>query len=153
MDAMFWVWLAVIVGTAVAEFATMELVSIWFSIGAIIPFILAGVSAVSWEFQIIIFIAVSALLIISLRKITKKFLLRNSNGKTNMDAVIGTKVRMIDGTDFDTIGTVKVNDVVWNAVGENQENIEKGSVVEIVRVKGNKLIVKKIEEKIEKEKK
>lgn len=152
MDAMFWVWLAVIVGMAVVEFATMELVSIWFSIGAIVPFILAGVSAVSWEYQIIIFIVVSAVLILSLRKLTKKYLLRNANGKTNLDAIIGTQVRMIEETDFDSIGAVKVNDVVWNAVGANKETIEKGAVVEIVAIKGNKLIVKKLEKENKKEK-
>ena len=146
MDTMFWVWMGVIVATAIIEFSTMELVSIWFTFGAIVPFILAGTNATSWEIQLIIFIAISAVLILSLRRITKKFLLRNSKGKTNLDAIIGKHVRMIDEADFDSIGTVKVNGVIWNAVGESQETIESGTIVEIVKVDGNKLIVKKINE-------
>ena len=139
MSVMFWIWLAVIIGTAVMEFATMEIISIWFTIGAIVPFILAATEAVSWEIQLIIFIIVSAVLILSLRKITKNFLLRNSNEKTNLDAIIGKQYRMLTPTDFETVGSIKINDVTWSVVGENQETIEKDEIVEVLKVSGNKL--------------
>lgn len=142
MSYMFWVWLSVIVVTAVLEFATMEIASIWFTLGAVVPFILAGLNAVSWEIQIVIFVLISAVLIVSLRGITRKFLLKNSNVKTNVDSLIGQKCRMLSRTDFETIGTVKIGDVVWSAIGENQLVIEANEIVEIVSVKGNKLIVK-----------
>ncbi len=145
MDFMFWVWLGVIVATAIAEFATMEIVSIWFTIGAIVPFILAATNCVRWEIQLVVFVVISAVLIVSLRRITKKFLLKNSNGKTNLDTLIGKELRMLKGTDFETIGSVKVNDVVWSAVGQNRESIGKDEIVEVVKIDGNKLIVKKIE--------
>ena len=144
---MFWVWLAIIVVTIVVEAFTMEIISIWFTVGAIPSFILAGFNAVGWEIQLVIFIVISAVLILSLRKITKNFLLRNSNAKTNLASVIGTKVRMIEMTDFDSIGTVKLNGVTWSAVGENGETIESGAVVEIVKIEGNKLFVKEVDSK------
>ncbi|MBR2909839.1 MAG: NfeD family protein [Clostridia bacterium] len=147
MDIMFWVWLAIIVVTIVVEAFTMEIISIWFTVGAIPSFILAGFNAVGWEIQLVIFIVISAVLILSLRKITKNFLLRNSNAKTNLASVIGTKVRMIEMTDFDSIGTVKLNGVTWSAVGENGETIESGAVVEIVKIEGNKLFVKEVDSK------
>ena len=56
MNAMFWVWLSIIIITAGLEFATMEVVSIWFTIGAIIPFILAATDATGWEIQLLLFI-------------------------------------------------------------------------------------------------
>lgn len=150
MDIMFWVWLSVLIVTAIIEFATMEIVSIWFTFGAVVPLILAATKVVSWEIQVVIFVVLSAVLIVSLRQVTKKFLLRNAEGKTNLDAIIGQKYRMISRTDFETVGSLKVNDVVWSAVGENQETIEKDEIVEIVKIKGNKLIVKKAsKEKLE----
>lgn len=150
MDFMFWVWLGVIVATAIVEFATMEIVSIWFTIGAIIPFILAATNCVRWEIQLVVFVVISAVLIVSLRRITKKFLLRNSNDKTNLDTLIGKELRMLKKTDFETIGSVKVNDIVWGAVGQNQETIEKDEIVQVVKIDGNKLIVKKCDKSEEK---
>lgn len=147
MNVMFWVWLAVIIVTAILEFATMEIVSIWFTLGAIVPLILSATNAVRWEIQIVIFVVISALLIVSLRSVTKKFLLKNSDGKTNIDALIGQKYRMLSRTDFENVGSVKVNDVIWSAIGVDQQTIEKDEIVEIVRVKGNKLIVKKLDTK------
>ena len=144
MDFMFWIWLAVIVVTAIAEFATMEIVSIWFTFGAIIPFILSATKTVAWWVQIIIFVLISSLLVFLLRSVTKKFLLRNSNGKTNLDVIIGQKFKMLERTDFENIGSVKINDVIWSAIAENQETIEKNEIVQVVKISGNKLIVKKV---------
>ena len=113
MSVMFWVWLGIIVVTAIVEIFTMELVSIWFTIGAIIPFILSGTTTLALEWQILIFVAVSAILMLSLRGVTKKFLLKNAKEKTNLDLLVGKKVRMLERTDFETMGSVKINDVVW----------------------------------------
>ncbi len=143
MDVMFWVWLGVLAMTAIVEFISLDLTSIWFTAGAVIPFILSAVGGVRWEIQVAIFVVVSALLLIFLRKITRKLLLKNANFKTNVDALIGKKVRMIERTDFETLGAVKINDVVWSARAEKGETIEKGEIVEIVKVDVNKLIVKK----------
>jgi len=145
MDVMFWVWLGVIIVTAIIEFATMEIASIWFTLGAIIPFILAATNAVRWEIQLVIFVVISAVLIASLRKITMKFLLKNNNEKTNVHSLVGQQHRMLTFTDFEHVGSVKINDVIWSAVGEKQQTIEKDEIVEIVKVQGNKLIVKKFE--------
>ena len=150
MDVMFWVWLAVIIATIVVEAFTMEIISIWFTVGAIPSFILAGFDVLGWELQLVIFIVLSAVLILSLRKITKNFLLKNSNAKTNLASIIGTRVRMIEMTDFDSVGTVKINGVTWSAVGEKGETIESGAVVEIVKIAGNKLFVKAVDDKEDK---
>ena len=142
MSAMFWIWLAVIVITVAIEFATTELISIWFTFGAVIPFILSGVINIGIEWQIIIFVVVSAVLILSLRRVTKKFLLKNTNTKTNSDALVGHVFRMLTRTDFETTGSVKVKDLEWSVVGDKGQTIEKGEVVEVVGITGNKLLVK-----------
>ena len=141
MTTMSWIWLAVLVGTAILEIATADLVSIWFTFGAIIPFILATTTNLHYGWQIAIFFVISAILIASLRKITMKYLLKNANLKTNTDALVGQKFRLLEKTDFETVGKVKIKDVEWSVIGDKQQTIEKGAVVEIVKISGNKLIV------------
>lgn len=152
MDIMFWVWLGVIVLTVIVEIATLELVSIWFSFGAVIPFILSALNVIPMEFQIIIFVIVSGLLIILLRKYAQKLLFKNMNEKTNVQAFEGKVVRLLEDVDFEKSGSVKVNDIVWTAVTDDGSSLKKGDLVEITKVEGNKFIVKKYEEKIENKK-
>lgn len=149
METMFWVWLAIIVVAVIVEIATLDLVSVWFAIGAIIPFILAAIGGIAIEIQVVVFVVVSALLIIFLRKYAQKWLFKNMNYKTNLDVQIGRVYRLLENADFEKNGSVKINDVVWTAVSENGALIEKGQLVEIVRVDGNKMIVKHAEDKTE----
>ena len=146
MQVWFWIWIGVLVASIVIEACTLDLISGWFAVGALIPLILSACN-VGWEIQVVVFVIVSAVSMISLRKVAIKYLFKNSNSKTNVDALVGKTVRMLTETDFDTVGTVKVNDVVWSAVGVNQETIEKGQLVEVVAIEGNKLKVKQIQDK------
>ena len=146
METMFWIWLAIIVVTAIIEICTTELVSIWFTFGSILPMILSATTDISIPWQIAICIAISAILIACLRKISIKFLFRNGDNKTNLDALIGEKFRLLERTDFETIGKVKVKDIEWSVVGDQRQTIEKGSVVEVVKISGAKLTVKEVED-------
>ncbi len=143
MEAMFWVWLAIIAISLVIEIITLDLVSVWFAFGALIPFILAAIGGIAIEIQISIFVVVTALLIIFLRKYAQKLLFKNMNAKTNVDSLVGKTYRLLEDTDFEHIGSVKVNDVIWTAISEDGKLLKKGSLVEIVNVDGNKLVVKK----------
>ncbi len=149
MEVMFWVWLAVMAISIIIEIITLELVSVWFAFGALIPFILSAIGGIAIEIQIPIFVVVSALLIIFARKYAQKLLFKNMNAKTNVDALVGKKCRLIEDTDFEHIGSVKINDVVWTAVSFDGSMIKAGSIVEITNVEGNKLIVKKVEGNID----
>lgn len=144
MEVMFWVWLGVFVLSLVIEFITFDLISIWFSAGAIIPFIMSAIGGVPFEIQIIIFIVVSALLIVFVRKYAQKLLFKNMNSKTNLDAQTGKQHVLLESIDFEKNGSIKINDVIWTAISENDEKIAKGEVVEILRVEGNKMVVKKV---------
>lgn len=151
MDIIFWVWLGVIIATIILEIVTLDLVSVWFAIGAIIPLILSAIGGIAIEIQVGVFVFISAILLIFIRKIAQKILFKNMNEKTNLDALIGKNFRLLESTDFEKTGSIKVNDIVWTAVSENGEFIEKDSIVQIVRVEGNKFIIKKIEHDIEDE--
>lgn len=152
METMFWVWLAVIVVSVIIELITFELVSIWFSVGGVIPFILAGIGGIDIEIQIAVFVVVSALLIIFVRKYAQKLLFKNMQAKTNIDTLIGKEVRLLEETDFEKNGSVKINDIVWTAVSSDGKLIKKDSLVKIVNIEGNKLIVELIQEKKEESK-
>ena len=146
MDTMFWVWLAVIAISIIIEIITLDLVSVWFAFGAVVPFILSAIEGVGIEWQIAIFVVVSALLIIFVRKYAQKLLFKNMNAKTNVDALEGRKVRLLEDTDFEKNGSVKINDIVWTAISDDGKFIKQGSLVEIVKVDGNKLHVRETQE-------
>ena len=152
MEFMFWVWLAVIVVAIVVEIVTLDLISIWFAFGGVVPFILSAIGGIAIEIQISIFVIASVLLIIFLRKVAQKLLFKNMNTKTNIQAYEGKKYRLLEDTDLEKNGSIKINDVVWTAVGKDGEKIEKGSLVEITGTEGNKMIVKKVEEEIKEDK-
>ena len=150
METMFWIWLAIMAVTVIIEIVTLDLVSIWFAFGAVIPFILSAIGGIAIEIQIAVFVAVSALLIIFLRKNAQKLLFKNMNQKTNVDAFEGKKVRLLEDTDFVHNGSVKINDVTWTANSESGELIKAGQLVEIKKVDGNKLIVIPVSQETEK---
>ncbi len=147
---MFWIWLGLLVLAVIIEIATLDLVSVWFAVGAIIPLILSGIGGIMIEIQVVVFVVVSALLIIFLRKYAQKWLFKNMNSKTNMDMQIGKVYRLLENADFEKNGSVKINDVVWTAVSEKGQLIEKGQLVEIVKIEGNKMIVKPAKENADK---
>ena len=144
MEVMFWVWLGVIAVTLIIEIVTLELVSIWFTIGAVIPFILSAIGGIRIEIQISVFVVVSALLILFLRKVAQKVLFKNMNEKTNTDSIVGKKFKLLEKTDLENNGSLKINGVVWTAVSEDGNLIEEGTLVEVIRLDGNKLVVRKL---------
>ena len=140
---MIWVWLAVVAVSLIVEFVSWDLTSIWFAVAGLISLILSAIDGICWEVQLAVFIVVSALLLIFVRKICRKLLLKNVNTKTNVDAYAGKRAKLLKaiGTD-ENYGEVKFNGVVWQAMSESGDEIEVGAEVEVVRVEGNKMVVK-----------
>lgn len=142
-----YIWLGVFVATMLIEFLTFELVSVWISVGAIVAMILAFCGASS-EAQIITAVAVSIFCLLSLRKVTLKFLNRNKE-KTNIDAAVGKIVKMETDCTEDKPGSAKYNGVVWTVVSSTKAEFKAGEHVEIVKIEGNKLIVKQFKKEEE----
>lgn len=151
MDTMFWVWIGVFVITFFVEIMTMDLVAIWCTFASVIPLILAAANLVGWEVQVVIFIVLSVVMVFALRKIAKKWLYKYSS-KEDFNLNQGKVVKLLENTE-EGIGQVKINDVVWTAKIEDGEDYSKGTKVEIIKMSGNKVIVKKVEIKESKEKK
>jgi len=138
------VWLSIFVIALIIEAATSELVSIWFSAGALIPLILSFINGVPWWIEVIVFVVISFATFLFLRPYLKK-LIKKDSVDTNIDEIIGKKgIMTIASTELDA-GEVKINGVLWTAVNvKEEEPIEQGAKVAVVAINGNKLIVKKL---------
>ena len=139
-----WVWLAIFVITIAMEAMTQDIVSIWFTVGSFASLCISYLAP--WWVELIVFVVISTVCLLLTRPLVKK-LMRSQIRKTNSDDLIGQRVKLLsDVTKFD-MGTVKINSVIYNViVTEEEKEIKKDTVVEIVSIKGNKLIVRKVEE-------
>lgn len=146
MNEMLIVWLVLLIVFIVVEVATLGLTSIWFAGGAIAAMIAAGVNAPLW-LQIICFFLVSLLLLFFTRPIAVKYF-NKDRVKTNSESMIGRKAIVTGQIDnLQGIGQVTVAGVEWSARSvDADEKLPEGMVVEIVDIKGVKLIVKESKE-------
>ena len=141
-----WIWLGIACASLIIELVTLQMVTIWFVPSAIIALILAACN-VMVEIQVVVFIVLSLILILSLRKISLKFLLK-TKAKTNSEALIGKKTKLLSPIKDGEGGTIKVNGIIWTAIGENETiAIDADKTVEILSIDGIKLIVKECNDK------
>ncbi|HIU00145.1 MAG TPA: NfeD family protein, partial [Candidatus Copromorpha excrementavium] len=133
------IWLAAVIILAVIEAATMGLTSIWFAGGAFAAAIAALLGG-SLPIQIIVFFAVSVILLIVMKPIVKrKFNSRIE--KTNIDALIGSEGSVEKRISHLEPGVVKADGKLWSAVCDEGKKIDKGAVVVIKSVRGVTLTV------------
>ena len=140
-ELMVLIWFAVILIAAFIEITTMDLTSVWFSIGDILSFLLAIFNvAIGW--QIAAFIVVSTILLLSVRPLVKNYFRTNIVG-TNADALVGKVATCTKPIKASERGEVKIDGQYWSAITSDKELIEEGDTVEILAIEGNKLIVVK----------
>lgn len=145
MTPMSIAWLAALIIFAVAEAATVQLVSIWFAAGSLAAFIAALCHGPFW-LQIILFLVVTVAALIFTRPLVKKHL--NSQVKpTNADRIIGMACRVTEDIDNITAtGAVSVQGKTWTARSKTGQPFKTGDLVRAVAIEGVKLIVIPIEE-------
>lgn len=140
-DYMVWIWLGIIILTAVIEASTSDLISIWFTAGAFV----AMVVSIFWKehiyAQIFIFFIVSVILLIATRPIARKYNKRNEI-KMNAEGVVGKMAIVTKRIDAVNYGEVKVEGQFWTAMANEELNVD--DKVEILAIEGVKLIVKKV---------
>lgn len=143
MNEFAWLWLSAVVLFAVVEAATVALVSLWFLGGALVAFVASLLGAALW-LQALLFLLVSAGLILCLRPFAKKFIQPRITS-TNFDRIIGMQAPVVERIDnLEGSGAIKVEGNVWSARSEAGNVIEEGAVVEIVKIQGVKVYVKSI---------
>lgn len=144
---MWIVWLGLFVITLGVEALGPNLVSVWFSLGALIALIVSFIPEVAWWIEVVVFVVISLAALLALRPLTKRYFKRN-NYNTNIDSFTGKRGYVIEDITFLKPGAVKIGDVSWTAIPvDKKETILENEVIEVVAVSGNKLLVKKVEEK------
>lgn len=136
------IWLGVLIVCAILEGVTVALISIWFSIGALVAMGAAALKLSLWV-QIILFVAISLLCIVAIRPFTKKFLVKKTE-KTNADRILGEDGIVVEAiNNLNSTGRVQVLGEYWTARSEDMEEIPKDTEVQVLRIEGVKAIVKR----------
>ena len=139
---MHWFWLISLVLFIVLEAATSALVSLWFIGGSLAALIATAFGAPEWA-QVIIFLAFSVALLLTLRPMAKK-LVSPSKIVTNARSNIG-KLAVVTETidELEGKGAVKISGVIWSARSADGSVIEKDTLVRVTELEGVKVCVKK----------
>ncbi|MBZ4647500.1 MAG: hypothetical protein PWR27_2424 [Petroclostridium sp.] len=139
---MLWLIIAIVLG--IIEAVTLGVVTIWFAIGALLALIGAAIGF-SLQYQIVIFLLSSGILLYYTRPIIKKYL-KVGTVRTNADRLIGEKGVVTERIDVaNGRGQVKVLGQIWSARSSDNQEIPEGERVEILDISGVKLVVKKLE--------
>lgn len=148
MDLVAIIWLGLVVVFLVVEAACpIHLVSIWFAVGSLSALVVYMLGGPVW-LQIVLFLAVSALLLAMLWPWTRKYLTPKLIS-TNVDAVIGSTGLVTAAIDnVAAAGQVKLGAMVWTARSTSGEPIPVGTRVRADRIEGVKVFVTPVKERI-----
>lgn len=135
-------WLALLILCIVVELLTMGLTTIWFAGGALAAILSALLQAPVFV-QVILFLAVSLLMLFFTRPVAVKYF-NKDRVKTNVESMVGRQA-IVTGeiANVQGMGQVTVGGLEWSARSlDDQVKIPVGTVVKVVAIHGVKLIVK-----------
>lgn len=140
------IWLAVALVMLILEAATVQMVSIWFCLGAVAAAI-AAILGASIPVQIVVFVVISGVTLAFTRKFVKK-VLRVKKTPTNADSVIGAIGQVVEPIDDEAgTGRIKVEGMDWSARTTDGSKLPEGVKVKVKAIAGVKLMVSPIREK------
>ncbi len=138
---MLWFWIILTVALVVIEAVTVQLMTIWFAVGAIGGLIASAFNLEIW-LQILIFVAVSAIALIATRPIVRRFT-NTIKEPTNADRYIGQTAVVTEPIDnIHGKGAVTIGGLEWTARTADGTNVEKDALVTVEKIDGAKFIVK-----------
>ena len=129
---MTWVaWIALAVVLFIVELTTTDLVAVWFALAAMALAIITAIfEKLPLVWQIVIFVALSTLLVVLTRRFVKKLTQRKKDQETNLELVVNHTALVVEDIDNDReAGAIKINGLIWNARSANGEKIEKETLV------------------------
>ena len=139
-------WLIVLVVLVVIELLTMGLTTVWFAGGALVATI-AAVFQTPLAVQVILFLAVSAVLLIFTRPLAVKYF-NKDRVRTNAESLVGRQAIVISEIDnLQGIGQVNVGGMEWSARTRTDGiRLPVGTVTTVLAINGVKLIVEERKE-------
>ena len=136
------IWVAVFAVMVIIEATTLGLVTVWGAISALIMAFIAQTGlAIGW--QILIFLAITLLLLLTTRPIVVKKL-KVGRTRTNVDTLLGEDVIVTKAVKRFEKGEAKSrNGVIWAVTASDESEIEEGAVCTVKEVQGNTLTIEK----------
>lgn len=140
MDMVAIVWLVLLAVFLIVEASTVTLVSLWFAAGSLAALLANLLGAQLW-LQLLLFLAVSALLLTALRPLVRKYVTPKLTA-TNVDSVIGSTGLVTAPIDnVAATGQVKLGAMFWTARSTSGQIIPEGTLVRADRIEGVKVFV------------
>ena len=139
------IWLGVMIVLIVVELITVDLVAVWFALASLLMVIITAIfPQMFFVWQFCIFLVASTIAVLSTRKLVKKLMQRKKDQETNLELIVNHTGRVVEEIVNDLErGAVKINGIIWNARTENGETVAVDELVNVIQIKGNKLIVEK----------
>lgn len=136
------IWAVLLVLFVIIEIITPQMTTIWLALGALVSLLVWCVFPELVWLQIVVFVAVCAVLLAFTRKLAKKIMHGNAE-KTNADRCIGQEAVVIE--EINNLlgkGQVNIKGVIWTARSASDDVISAGTLVEVEKIEGVKVIVK-----------
>lgn len=144
MNYMAAVWLITAVVLGIIESITVALVSIWMAISAFAAAVFAFFGF-STAVQVLVFAAVSALMLILTAPLSKRFR-QSKKVSTNADRLIGQEGVVLRRVDpIENKGQIKVMGQIWSAEGADGTELDIGEKVIVKAIEGVHVIVDRID--------
>ncbi len=141
------IWFLVGLVLMLMEFVIPGFVVFFFGVGAWIVALICLFSNISLNFQLIIFLVSSVLLLVLLRKwMSTVFVGYKKHGRPSDDGLsefLGKKAVVTKAIDPVAGGKIELHGTSWGAETEGNEPLEEGTVVEITGKQGLTLKVRK----------
>lgn len=140
------IWLMLALIFLLFEAVTVQLVSLWFIIGAIFAFI-ASLFIPSIPIQICIFVLSSLISLLLLRPFLKK-IIKTKHEDTNLgryiskQAIVTSEINNVLG-----VGEININGSIWSAQSTDETVIAEGEMVLVEAIEGVTCKVKRLEQK------
>ena len=138
-------WAALFIVALIVESQTAELVAIWFIPGILVSLVLSFVDAYWWV-QIVVFAAISIVLLTLAFTIFRKKILKNHGSEsTDTDLLLEKDAMVVEEIcNTEMRGAVKIDGRVWSArLTDDSEIASVGELVAVERIAGVKLICRK----------
>jgi membrane protein implicated in regulation of membrane protease activity len=140
------IWLIISIILIVMELLFSGFVLLCFGSAAFLTSLIT-LSGIRIEFQILSFILLTVISFITIRPFFLKHMKPlGGNSETNVYALIGKEAILTSTISKGGSGKLKIRGDEWTALSENNSAIEAGNKVLILKIDGNKLIVKNIKQ-------
>lgn len=141
---LWWIWVIVGILLIIGEIFTAGFFLIWFGIAAIIAGIIAFFElSVIW--QGVAFVIISAILLAGTRRLAERYTKKQPPG-IGADRFIGKVGVVLEEIDNDkNTGRVRVEEDKWRADSLEGDIITKDSNVQVIKIEGTHVVVKKVE--------